>query len=230
MVMQLGVGSDDEAAMLIIGTVGNSSCGDDMKLSANVSDETERQINGGARVSRSYSVMSTISSTVSVVATSTMSSFQFSQPHHMITVKLDETNYSLWRAQFLPFLQGHDLDGHVIGETSCPTPTLAADLPNPAYLSWIKQDELLVSWLFSSLTLVVFYHVHRLTTSKEICSSLEYLYGSKSDAQVHHLHCELRALRKGSQTMRQYIDRARNLVDSLAAADTILTGSSVVGF
>lgn len=152
-----------------------------------------------------------------------MSSFQFSQPHHMITVKLDDTNYSLWRAQFLPYLQGHDLDGYVTGATPCPTETLTADLPNPAYLSWRKQDKLLVSWLFSSLTPATFRHVHRLTTSKEIWSSLESLYGSKSDAQVHHLHCELRALRKGSQTMRQYIDRARDLVDSLAAADTTVT-------
>lgn len=174
---------------------------------------------------------STMSSTVSVVINSTfsslqssaMSSIQFSQPHHLITVKLDETNYPLWRAQFLPYLQGYDLDGHVTGETPCPTATLAEDLPNPVFLTWRKQDKILVSWLFSSLTLDVLRHVHRLTTSKEIWSSLESLYCSKSDAQIHHLHCELRALKKGSQSMRAYIDRARDLVDSLAAANTVVT-------
>lgn len=166
-------------------------------------------------------------STVSTILNSSQSmmvSSLFSQPHYIITVKLDDTNYSLWRAQFLPCLQGYELDGFFNGEKPCPSATLPNTTnPNPDFVSWKKQNRILLGWIFSSLTPAVLRHVHRLTTSREVWTSLESLFSSKYAAHVHHLQCELRALKKGSLSIRSYIDRARDIVDSLAVADTTVT-------
>lgn len=63
-------------------------------------------------------------------------------------------------------------------------------LINPQFAPWKKQDKILLGWLFSSLTPGVLHQVHRLTTSKEVWSSLESMFASKSDAHTHHLICE----------------------------------------
>ncbi|RZC92509.1 hypothetical protein C5167_041852 [Papaver somniferum] len=125
-------------------------------------------------------------------------------------------------------LRGYELDGYVNGDKPCPPATLEnSQNPNPEYSPWLKQDHILLGWIFSSLTPVVLRQVHRLTTSRAVWTSLESLFASKSDAHIHHLQCELHALKKGSLSMRAYIDRARDLVDSLAAADTTVTNTEL---
>lgn len=72
----------------------------------------------------------------------------------------------------------HDLYGHVDGTASCPAkflldadgkPSLTID---PAFLAWSKQDNMLVSWIKSTLSEPVLTQVISLRTAYDIWQSL----------------------------------------------------------
>jgi alpha-N-arabinofuranosidase len=75
---------------------------------------------------------------------------------HMVTIKLTSTNYLLWRRQFVPLLESHqDLKGYFDGTLSAPAAQVRAGtelVPNPACKTWLSQDKLLPSLLYTSLT------------------------------------------------------------------------------
>jgi hypothetical protein len=79
---------------------------------------------------------------------------------HLMTVKLSADNYLLWRAQVLPLLRSHYLEGYVDGSLPCPPAMLhmtsAAGAPvmapNPAHRQWVAQDQAILGAIQSSLT------------------------------------------------------------------------------
>ncbi|OVA03241.1 hypothetical protein BVC80_8977g9 [Macleaya cordata] len=111
---------------------------------------------------------SSTTSSYSSPSSSSSSSFPFSQPHHLLTFKLDNSNYLLWCAQFLPYLQGYDLEGFSDGSHPCPSYKLPDGSVNPDYLFWHKQDKLLLGWMLSFLSKSVLAKVVHYTTSEDV--------------------------------------------------------------
>ena len=85
--------------------------------------------------------------------TSSSLSFNFIQP-----VKLDRTNYLVWKTQVLTSITGNDLEGFINGDKPCPSQFLhestgesirsdftATRTENPEYITWKKTDKLLQS-------------------------------------------------------------------------------------
>ena len=68
-----------------------------------------------------------------------------------LTVKLDRSNFFVWKSQVVPTIIGHDLDEILFTNVSPPT-TLVTGAPNPGFLQWKRKDQLLLSWLRSSMT------------------------------------------------------------------------------
>jgi hypothetical protein len=73
-----------------------------------------------------------------------------------ITEKLGEKNFHLWRQQVEPYINAHDLDDLLVSPQIPPmflneTDRLTATL-NPAYRQWRKRDQMLLSWLQSTLS------------------------------------------------------------------------------
>lgn len=94
---------------------------------------------------------------------------------HLINVKLTRENYLLWKAQFMPYFQSHQLLIYVDGSAVCPVKTVtqttesgATQVPNPAYKVWLQQDQLVLSALLSSLSEEVLSQVLFFSTSYEI--------------------------------------------------------------
>ncbi|KAM1285270.1 hypothetical protein ACFX2I_028078 [Malus domestica] len=77
---------------------------------------------------------------------------------NFLTIKLDRNNYPLWHAQFLPLLRSRNLLSYVTGETQCPSAFLLDDNGKftdkviPLYNEWIQTDQMILSWITSSLT------------------------------------------------------------------------------
>ncbi|OUZ99412.1 hypothetical protein BVC80_8537g10 [Macleaya cordata] len=163
------------------------------------------------------------SSAASTPSFSSSSSFPFSQPHQIVTVKLDRSNFLLWHAQFLHFLQGYDLEGYVDGSNPCPPQKLNNGSPNPAHSTWRKQDKILLGWLLSSLTDSVLPTVVRYSTSADVWAALNRSFASKSEVHLLHMKKELQNIKKGSRSMQDYITHAKMLADSLAASDCEVT-------
>ncbi|MCI25978.1 hypothetical protein A2U01_0047169, partial [Trifolium medium] len=77
-----------------------------------------------------------------------------------IYIKLDGENYPAWLIQFRALLTGYDLFGYVDGTKPCPPKTLSnATTANPDYTHWIRQDQLILHAIVSSVAATVVTHL-----------------------------------------------------------------------
>ena len=134
---------------------------------------------------------------------------------------LTSTNYCAWRAQFDSLLIGYDLYGFVDGSRLCPPVTIIAPpstiaLPNPAYMLWIRQDQLLLNAIIGSLTATLVPFIAAKKTSLDAWKSLEKTYASLSRGRIMELHGKLANPIKGSRTITEYMLEIQACIDSLA--------------
>ena len=79
----------------------------------------------------------------------------------VITIKLDQDNYILWRSLALPALYNLDLYGFVDGKTQPPSNKIPATdggsetMDNLEYTVWFRTDQQILSGLRASLTPMV---------------------------------------------------------------------------
>ena len=72
-----------------------------------------------------------------------------------VQIRLDRTNYSVWRVIVLAAVRAYDLEGYLLG--TIPSPPLMlprtvldpGDLPNPAFIQWQRLDQFLYQFLKS---------------------------------------------------------------------------------
>ncbi|GAV70997.1 UBN2_3 domain-containing protein, partial [Cephalotus follicularis] len=88
--------------------------------------------------------------------------------HHFLSIKLTSTNYLIWRSQLLALLRGYDILSLVDGTTQPLMKTMDDGSLNPECTAWHKQDQLLLSWLFSSLTESIHAQVVGIDTSRSV--------------------------------------------------------------
>ncbi|GAV68770.1 UBN2 domain-containing protein, partial [Cephalotus follicularis] len=91
---------------------------------------------------------------------------------------------------------------------------------NPDFLPWYKQDQLLLSWILSSLTESVHAQVVGLTTSRTVWSALVAAFASPSQACVMYLCLDLHNVSKGADSMAVYLEKVKSISDALALAST----------
>ncbi|MCI67684.1 hypothetical protein A2U01_0088943, partial [Trifolium medium] len=81
------------------------------------------------------------------------SSLQFSIK---ISEKLGEKNFHLWRQQVEPFINAHNLTDYVVCARAPPQfvddEARRTGTVNPAFTQWCRHDQMLLSWLQSTLT------------------------------------------------------------------------------
>ena len=67
-------------------------------------------------------------------------------------IKLTTSNFPVWSRQVRSTLIGFNLSGYIDGTTKEPTQftDTARTTPNPAYLVWYRQDQIIVSALLGS--------------------------------------------------------------------------------
>ncbi|OVA03809.1 Alcohol dehydrogenase superfamily [Macleaya cordata] len=153
-----------------------------------------------------------------------------------VHVKLNSTNYLLWQSYFSVYLRGHQLYGFVDGTNPCPPRTLPTAeknaegiVPeNSAYTEWVKQDQLLLSAIFSSITEGVHTQLVGSLTSREAWLCLERSYASPSQARVMQLTHQLQNTTKGTSSVLEYLVKMKSFADSLAAISQHITHCALV--
>ncbi|XP_043710258.1 uncharacterized protein LOC122659185 [Telopea speciosissima] len=123
--------------------------------------------------------------------------------HHFLSIKLNSTNYIYWKTQVVPYLIGLRIYDYVIGDKPCP------DDPEKA-AEWL----LITSLNKDALPLAV----GRLT-SKEIWDTLTAAFSNPNTPRLLALNFTLQNLvHKHDETISQFLHRAKELSDELAAA------------
>lgn len=98
---------------------------------------------------------------------------------------------------------------------------------NPEYTAWVKQDQILLGWILSSLTEPVLAQVVGLETSYDVWNALQRHFASSSRSRIMQLRRELQLLKKGNKTMSEYFLCAKQLSDNLAACGHAITTSDL---
>jgi hypothetical protein len=153
-----------------------------------------------------------------------------------ISIKLDQENYLLWKAQALPALYGNDLFGYVDGSTPAPPKRVPAAtgsssmIDNPEYATWRKDDQQVLSGLLSSLTPSVLGHVQLLTTSAQVWEALDRTFASRSKARIVQLRTALVKPKKRDTSMSAYFQHTKKIADTMATIGNPLGDDEIVSY
>ncbi|KAL5775026.1 hypothetical protein ACOSP7_012583 [Xanthoceras sorbifolium] len=119
------------------------------------------------------------------------------------------------------------MEEFIFGPIKCPdkfvqvTDSISGEITlnyNDEYLNWKKIDQLLVSWLFSTLSPSVLGQVTSCVTACEVWSLLVKLYSTHSMARIMHIRSQLQNLKKGALSITEFVVKMKGIVDSLTAA------------
>jgi len=116
-------------------------------------------------------------------------------PASQLPIKLSGGhNFATWKAQFSMLMYGYNLFGHLDGTTPSPsrTITLGANIsPNPAFLTWFRQDQLIQNALMASVEPTIASIVAAADSAKSAWDALHTTYANKSQTRVFSLSDQL---------------------------------------
>lgn len=130
--------------------------------------------------------MSETTSSVSGTNVSGASPIPTSMPNisQFITVKLTTSNYLLWKAQIQPLLNGYRLASYIDGSKPAPPETLTTGEPNPAYMDWFCNDQIVRSWINSSVSETIMTQIVHCHTTKDAWDTLEVINSKGARTKV----------------------------------------------
>ncbi|KAF5442060.1 hypothetical protein F2P56_037245 [Juglans regia] len=132
-----------------------------------------------------------------------------------INEKLTPFTFPQWRAQFEALLIGYNLIDYVTGDKPCPN---LHDSSTSAHqrTHWIRQDKLILSAIMASTTTTITPFISIAKTSQEAWHKLHTMYASKSRTRAMQLKEELTLIKKGSQTIQEYLHTVKSLADEIS--------------
>lgn len=146
-------------------------------------------------------------------------------------LKLTSTNYTAWRFQFQTLLTGYDLLGFIDGTKPCPPSTVmhnGVSTPNPDYLLWIRQDQLLLNAIIGSLTPSLISFIATAKTSYDAWTTLSNTYAKPTRGRILGLKNRLTNPVKGAQSITEFMQGIKTIVDALALMNVSVDSKDLV--
>uniref|UniRef100_A0A803Q5I3 GAG-pre-integrase domain-containing protein n=1 Tax=Cannabis sativa TaxID=3483 RepID=A0A803Q5I3_CANSA len=138
---------------------------------------------------------------------------------HSLSIKLDEHNYLPWRHQVLASIKGSRLQKYLDSDKAPPKYLSATDernhTVNPEFEDWEQQDNLLVSWLLSSMSEKTTNKMIGCDTTAEIWLALNEYYTALNAANIGLYKTQLRNT-KMTGSLNDYLLKIKGIVDLLA--------------
>lgn len=180
--------------------------------------------------SPSSSPISSSSTSATIISSSspplTVSATQKYGPHP-VSVKLAEDNFLPWKQQTLATIRGHNLL-NFLTPTAVPSQYLSENDKsqgniNAAYTAWEQKDQLLLSWLLSSMSDSMLTMMVGCDHASQVWDRLEEFFASQTKAKVRQFKTQLKTLKKGSMKVTEYLLKVKKLVDNLFSVGAPLT-------
>ncbi|XP_024011200.1 uncharacterized protein LOC112086480 [Eutrema salsugineum] len=141
---------------------------------------------------------------------------------HCVTLRLNASNYLLWKTQFEHWLSSQKLVGHVNGSSPRPPASLVlrigdniTEAPNPELLVWLQNDQTVLAWLFGSMSEEALRSVYGLHTAAEVWLALARKYNRISASRRFDLQRRLQTVFKDGKSMPDYINEVKTICDQL---------------
>jgi uncharacterized membrane protein YgcG len=155
----------------------------------------------------------------------------------VITEKLTNTNFPLWRAQVLPILRGAQLQGYLDGTGTPPHAELEAKdgekvkkVPNLDHAAWKAMEQQVLGFLMTSLSREVMAQVATLETPQEVYGELVRMYASASRARTVNTRIALATTRKGNMSVTEYVAKIKFLADDMTSAGKKVDDEELVSY
>lgn len=127
----------------------------------------------------------------------------------------------LWRQQVEPYINAHNLDGFIVAPIVPPHFLNAQDRAtgtlNPAFRKWRLTDQMLLSWLQSTLSSAILARFIGCSHAYELWDKLVAYFHKQMRAKARQLRVELRSTSLANLTVQDYLLRIHDLVDNLAS-------------
>jgi len=153
---------------------------------------------------------------------------------HPVTEKLTKTNYTLWKLQVLPAIRGAQFTGLIDGSKAAPAKEIEGTNkvmePNPAYATWLAQDQQVFGYIVNSLSKEMMKQVSHCDTSASLWKALEELCASQTRARAVNTRIALATTKKGTMSIDEYVGKMKAYADELAAAGKALDDEELISF
>ncbi|KAL4566505.1 hypothetical protein LXL04_030621 [Taraxacum kok-saghyz] len=142
--------------------------------------------------------------------------------HTHLPIKLNSSNFPVWRKQVVATLTGLGLESYITGDTEAPSKVLAADntKANPAYLPWFRQDQIILGAILGSCLETIQPVVSSAETAREAFQRLTESYASVSRSRIISLKSRLANNPKGTRSITEFLHDMKNIADDLALAQS----------
>ncbi|CAN1153111.1 Retrovirus-related Pol polyprotein from transposon RE1 [Linum perenne] len=154
-----------------------------------------------------------------------------------IAVKLDRDNFSLWHSTILSALETFGLESFALNPDP-PAETIlitaenkkATTEPNPAYQEWKQNDRFVLLWLRSTMSERALSLVARAKTTQAAWSIINKTFQSQTSANRMRLKNQLQSLEKGALSMMDYVEKKREIADTLAANLSPISDEDLINY
>jgi hypothetical protein len=131
----------------------------------------------------------------------------------------------------MALLTGYDLMSYVDGSKPCPPKVLANDAAtvngvandaatvNPAFTHWVRQDQLILHGIISSVAATVVTHLGTVKNSNQAWEILKTMYAGRSHVRIMALKQRISTFTKGNQSMATYLQGIKAISDELSIID-----------
>lgn len=174
-----------------------------------------------------YGIQSLVRSTMANPP-STNSAFPSSSAFpNSITEKVNYSNFLLWRQQIKPVINLYKLQRFVPNPSIQPQFLFDNDhkegIENPACETWEQQDQVLLTWLQSPLSLLILSRVLGSIHSYQVWEKIQDYFHKQTRAKAQQLQTELCATVLNDKTMCKFLLRIKALTDGLASVGNLIS-------
>ena len=147
---------------------------------------------------------------------------------NMMTVKLDNTNYIVWKHQISMIIETYSLFELLEEPQIVPKKFLRDSfgnytmIVNPDHLIWKSKEKALLTFISSTLTPSILALTVGCATAIEVWKVLENRFSSISRSHIMNLKGELHNLKKGNDSIDIYLQKIKIVRDKLLAVGVVV--------
>ncbi|KAL6183527.1 hypothetical protein ACLB2K_044938 [Fragaria x ananassa] len=152
----------------------------------------------------------------------------------LMPIRLDSSNFIIWRYLMTTNFRAHNLLGYVDGSITPPEKFLLNDAGeptsaiNPSYSTWLAHDAGVQVLIHATLSNTALNHIIGCDTARDLWLKLEESCSSLLNFHVTKYRSELERSTKGSDSVHAYVNRIQEIRDTLTGFDVVIDDSEMI--
>ena len=148
----------------------------------------------------------------------------------LMSFKLTNENYSIWKSSILPILNAFDLFAYIANDL--PPKILISENgileESTTYKSWWKVDQQVLSFLHSTISEAIIPVISKSISSKDVWTALENHFNSKNASPIMDLQRQFYNFSKGNSTTDDYVKSFKTIVKNLAVVGQPVSEAAMI--